>query len=303
MNIKQAKAEPLAEFLDRLGYQPAQVRGNDLWYRSPFRPEERTPSFKIDRVKNVWYDHGVGEGGTIIDFVQHLNQINDISQVLANIADIMGHKAASRIILPPVLEKPRDPPKIDSIEVISDSQLIAYLGTRAIPLDLARIYLKEITYQVDHHHFRALAFANDSGGFEIRNAAFKGSLGTKAMTYLPSNTSTHAAVFEGVFDFLSVLTHHKTDRPSGNILILNSVAMLSQGIEKLKSASVKKVFAYLDHDVAGENALLKLQNDGAFEVVDGAGFYLGFKDVNAYLQAIYKREGRTRNIGEDGFSR
>ena len=70
MNSKQAKAAPLHEFLGRMGYQPAAIRGNDLWYKSPFRPQERTPSFKIDCAKNVWYDHGMGAGGTVIDFVQ-----------------------------------------------------------------------------------------------------------------------------------------------------------------------------------------------------------------------------------------
>ena len=30
--------------------------------------EERTPSFKINRKLNRWYDHGLGKGGNIIDF-------------------------------------------------------------------------------------------------------------------------------------------------------------------------------------------------------------------------------------------
>ena len=67
MNSKQAKELPLPDFLAQLGYQPANVRGPDIWYRSPFRPDERTPSFKIDRNKNVWFDFGLGQGGTIID--------------------------------------------------------------------------------------------------------------------------------------------------------------------------------------------------------------------------------------------
>jgi hypothetical protein len=120
MNTKQAKAEPLHEFLGRMGYQPAHVRGNDIWYKSPFRPDERTPSFKIDQVKNIWFDHGLGAGGTIIDFVQHLNQTQDISRVLASIADILGRPAAPTIIHVPAAEKPRTPPVIESLGVITD---------------------------------------------------------------------------------------------------------------------------------------------------------------------------------------
>ena len=40
--------------------------------------------------KNVWYDHGIGAGGTIIDFVQTLHQTQDVSRALAVIADTMG---------------------------------------------------------------------------------------------------------------------------------------------------------------------------------------------------------------------
>jgi len=42
------------------------MRNSDYWYLSPFR-QEKTPSFKINRHQNVWFDHGAGEGGTIID--------------------------------------------------------------------------------------------------------------------------------------------------------------------------------------------------------------------------------------------
>jgi hypothetical protein len=43
------------------------VRNQDHWYLSPLR-EEKTPSFKVDRRINVWYDHGTGKGGDLIDF-------------------------------------------------------------------------------------------------------------------------------------------------------------------------------------------------------------------------------------------
>lgn len=59
MNSNQAKELSLPDFLGRLGFEPARMRGHDAWYTSPFRPNEHTPSFKIDQGKNVWYDHGM----------------------------------------------------------------------------------------------------------------------------------------------------------------------------------------------------------------------------------------------------
>lgn len=65
--FKEAKQIDLVEYLSTLGFSPAKIRGNDYWYLSPLR-EEKTPSFKIDRKINCWYDHAFGKGGNIIDF-------------------------------------------------------------------------------------------------------------------------------------------------------------------------------------------------------------------------------------------
>ena len=285
MNTKQAKAEPLHEFLGRMGYQPAHVRGNDIWYKSPFRPGERTPSFKIDRSKNVWFDHGLGAGGTIIDFVQHLNQTEDISRVLASIADVLGRPAAPTIIAP-VLERPRTPPVVESLGVISDRKLEAYLVGRGIPVELARRYLQEIVYRVEDDTYRALAFPNDAGGFEVRTPGFKGAVGKKAIRFMPKTESHTAAVFEGVFDFLSVLAYHRKERANSNVLVLNSVSMLEEGMARMTLSDIERVYAYLDHDEAGEASLARLAARWPTGLHDASGLYTGHKDMNDFLKSF-----------------
>ena len=42
-------------------------------YLSPLR-EEHMPSFKVDYERNLWYDFGLGEGGSIIDLVMRLKR-------------------------------------------------------------------------------------------------------------------------------------------------------------------------------------------------------------------------------------
>jgi hypothetical protein len=289
MNTKQAKAEPLPEFLGRLGYAPVQVRGNDVWYRSPFRPNERTPSFKIDRERNIWYDHGVGQGGTIIDFVGALYGTTDISRILTIIADALGSPAQAMVSMPSPATRPKAPPIIESVSDISDTALEAYLRERAIPIDLARLYLKQVGYRVGDHAYRALGFENDAGGFEVRNAAFKGSIGTKDITTFAREGSASAAVFEGFFDFLSVLTHYGRDRAQGNVMVLNSLSMLPRGIELMKASRIARIHAYLDHDEAGVRGLQFLAEQEAWQVLDASPLYAGFKDANEFLAA---RQGR-----------
>ena len=50
-----------------LGFQPSKISGNDYWYSSPLR-NEHTPSFKVNRRLNKWFDHGLGKGGNLVDF-------------------------------------------------------------------------------------------------------------------------------------------------------------------------------------------------------------------------------------------
>jgi Toprim-like len=290
MNTKQAKAEPLADFLGRIGHMPSHIRGNDVWYKSPFRPEERTASFKVDVAKNVWYDHGAGQGGTIIDLVGELHGTRDVSRVLTIIADILG--TAPRVPVVPIRasSQAKAPPMIDAVSEVSDRLLEAYLAERGIPLDLARVYLKEVVYRVEDQRYVALAFGNDAGGYEVRNPRFKGSLGTKDITSLAQAESPDVAVFEGVFDFLSILKHYQRDRASGSVIVLNSLALMDRGIERLQVLAPERVHAYLDHDRAGQVALSRLAEKQLWQTLDASNLYAGHKDANAFLMAMLEQK-------------
>jgi DNA primase len=66
--LDQIRELDLVSYLASLGYQPEYVRrDNDYWYLSPLRNEGKA-SFKVNRELNRWYDHGLSEGGNLIDF-------------------------------------------------------------------------------------------------------------------------------------------------------------------------------------------------------------------------------------------
>lgn len=65
----------MVDYLASLGHHAKKIKGDDYWYLSPLR-EERTPSFKIKRNSNIWYDHGTGEGGTLIDFGMRFHKLD-----------------------------------------------------------------------------------------------------------------------------------------------------------------------------------------------------------------------------------
>ena len=66
MDVRQMREIPIADFLSAMGIHPTKQKGNALWYSAPYRTE-RTPSFKVDTNKNVWFDFGTGKGGDIFD--------------------------------------------------------------------------------------------------------------------------------------------------------------------------------------------------------------------------------------------
>src|SRR5690625_3592905 len=67
LTCEAARQIDLVDFLSCLGHYPVRIRNHDYWYMSPLR-EEKTASFKVNRAANVWFDHGTGKGGNLIDF-------------------------------------------------------------------------------------------------------------------------------------------------------------------------------------------------------------------------------------------
>jgi DNA primase len=67
VSLTAVKETDMVDYLFALGYEPAKIRNVDYWYISPLR-NEKTPSFKVNRRLNKWFDHGLGKGGNLIDF-------------------------------------------------------------------------------------------------------------------------------------------------------------------------------------------------------------------------------------------
>ena len=73
MDAKTVNKFPIRDYLAAQGIRPAKDNPRYGFYLSPLR-EERTPSFKVDYGQNLWYDFGLGEGGTLIDLVMRMER-------------------------------------------------------------------------------------------------------------------------------------------------------------------------------------------------------------------------------------
>ena len=61
----------IREYLLRRGLHPHRETATHGMFLSPLR-EERTPSFSVRYDKGLWYDFGLGEGGTLLQLVMRL---------------------------------------------------------------------------------------------------------------------------------------------------------------------------------------------------------------------------------------
>ena len=78
--IQIIKRLSIRTYLAERGLRPTKDNPRYGLYLSPLR-KEHTPSFKVDYVQNLWYDFGLGEGGSIIDLVMRLERCDFVQAV------------------------------------------------------------------------------------------------------------------------------------------------------------------------------------------------------------------------------
>lgn len=276
LSLLEAKQVSIAGYLSGLGIEPAKIRGDDHWYLSPFR-NEKTPSFKVNLRKNVWFDHGSGEGGTILDLGTRLH--NCSLPDFLNKLSVGDTVVVTSAVLPNL--QPENRLHIHSIKEISNSYLIHYLKQRSIPLTVAKQFCHEINFQIGEKSYSAVGFPNKSGGFELRSSWFKGSSSPKDISFIKGKDD-QLCVLEGFIDFLSLIQFQETNLWSkdSSFLVLNSLSLLNKNIGVIQES--KNVLLFLDNDAAGIKAKESLSSK-AIQFSDMSGEYAGFKDINEFL--------------------
>ena len=169
--------------------------------------------------------------------------------------------------------------------------LFSYLQSRLIDADIGRMYCKEVHYELRGRHYFALAFGNTSGGYEVRNAYYKGCLNNKDISlirHLTEETQENVCVFEGFMDFLSYMTLKLAgDRTvclamPCDYLVMNSVNNLKKTLARLQEYSV--IHCYLDNDLAGQRTTETIAGMYDGRVSDESCHYAEYKDLNDYLR-------------------
>ena len=274
MRADQARTIPIDRYLDAKGIKPASARkdGRELWYSSPLRQGDKTPSFKIDTQKNLWYDHGLGQGGNIIDLVTHLcacdvrNALHHLERTgLYSTTGSLSYRPApqtsgktGRRNHASASEKEKHGSgkafELVSTSALEHPALLNYLSGRGINLNIARQYASQIDFRAPQSNGTYFGVGYPAGeGFEVRNALFKGFVGTgKAPTLHKGQNAAKLLVFEGFIDFLSYLSMKDLETLDCDALVLNSTAFKSKALPYVTDSKYEEIQLFLDNDQAGD---------------------------------------------------
>ena len=277
MNCKQFNSVKLEEILVSLGHHPTKQNEKEAWFLNPFYTETQA-SFKINKNLNYWYLHSEGIGGNNVDFMKkYLNA--SVKEVLEWAEKQNFSSFQQQNVIHSINSKPNY--QITEIKKLQNEHLKSYLHQRGLSKVVYPL-VKEIHFTIGEKKLYAIGFENFSGGWELRNSFYKGSLLKKDISLINLNNQTenkNVAVFEGFTDALSFVEM----KPffNGDLLVMNSISLLNRTKEHLKIYS--EIHLFLDNDKAGEtckNEILK-----SFpEAKNHSEIYALHKDLNDYLQ-------------------
>lgn len=300
MNIKQLNELPITGFLSKIGVEPSHTKGENHWYLSPIREQERSASFRVNMSINRWYDYALMKGGKLFDLAERIFPNLDASSLVEKLNGLFlferqNHPAIilSQPIRQSVTEKQPSIPAfvIRDIKPLGNNPAISsYLASRGISLEVALPYCKEVYYKIGDYNYFAAGFENRSGGYELRSEYFKGGTSPKDITHIEQGHKS-VCVVEGFMDFLSLLSLRQPEPVRSDFVILNSVSLAERSLDTLRN--YRTVFVYPDHDTAGNKMLEKFEHAG-INCVDASGIYQDYKDLNQMLVAIKASEDQVR---------
>jgi hypothetical protein len=285
INAKELKEKVLlADLLERLGYQPVRTSGTELIYLSMLRDSGTKPSFIVNKELNVWYDHGTGKGGSVIDFGMAFWQLTFLETLrkICRITGLEGNVSASghRVRRRHAVKLPHY--KVEEIKPLgSNPEITEYLTSLGI-WHTAQNSLKEIYYYVEDEkksrkYFFAAGWQNELGSWEVRNLYFKGCLGHRAITFIDGDHK-RVAVFQGFINYLSWLTENPL--ASDTIIVLNTASLIFAAAKKVNE--YEQVAIYFDHDSIGHQATIEFISEVP-HAEDRSSAYTGYHDYNDKL--------------------
>ncbi|PGH59263.1 hypothetical protein CRT60_01120 [Azospirillum palustre] len=295
MTISDAKAIDINDLLSDLGHQPARRDGNRrTWYISPIRAAENTASFAVFADGARWADYGEGEGGDIIDLVRRLYpDLTTTPEALQALSEMTGRidtarqrriEAGDAWVVQRGAERGEvdEPFAVTRVADVTYDALIDYARRRGIgrrTLQLTRqVHFRDLT---SGKAFFGLGVKNLSGGYDVRNSAWKGVVGPKDVAWLRAGDERVVDVVEGLFDALALI---ESGLAKGQVMVLCGVGMRRRGAELLARLPADvEIRLHLDQDRGGRGATADIL-EAVPRATDVSARYVDHADVAGWWE-------------------
>ena len=312
MTIDEIKSVSILQWMRANNYGEGIRKGHNFFYCSPLRLE-RTPSFSVNTVKNLWCDFGSPNrnGGNIINLVEQLNPSWSEHQVLAyleqqikNLKLVFSEDYNARLMEQEEKQRWYEGKQAEREEQLNQETVVEmviplshpflrdYVIQRCIDYSIAQRFCKEVHYSLRGKRYYAIAFMNVANGMEARNKLNKRCIGKKSISaiYPKGTPQKHCCIFEGFFDMLTYATI-ETSMPGAGICIgvscdfyvlngVGEVRLLLPYIEEYES-----IHCYLDNDDAGETATKAIMSAFPNISIDESYRYEEYNDLNDMLKS------------------
>ncbi|MEA2017045.1 MAG: toprim domain-containing protein [Campylobacterota bacterium] len=279
MNLTEIKKLDLTDWLEQNGFK--HIKGT--LYENPLRKDEK-PSFSVfmNNKNNCWSwkDQTTGESGNIVDLICKIQKC-DVAGVVKSFNN--NNFSFSKAEHTKVEKKESTKIEIIDISKVTQKGLYYYAYRRKIRANLVKKYLKEVHYKVNDKLYYSLGFKNDINGYELRNKYSKMNIKGKSITTIKGICSDRVSIFEGFFNFLSALENFGVEEMGGDVIILNSTALLDGLLESLDLNKYETIYTFLDNDISGNNATEKIYNQYREKVLNCQNYYKNFNDFNDFL--------------------
>jgi len=286
MNTTQIKDLILiSDYLRSEGYKPVRQSGNEFFYRSPIR-EDKDPSFTVNDSRGVWFDHGSGKGGSIIDLVMEMKRSN-LREAIQHL-NVYSQKIPfpnHQVEKDPIGKTSQKKHEIASVKPLGNNfALTSYLQDRGVFTEavksgiVSEVYYDYIDDSGASKRYFGVGWSNDAGGYDVRSKYGKICIGQKDLLTIGNGERMNA--FEGAMDFLSALKEKEVSLKDTNI-ILNSTSLTKKAIDAVyfNSKKYSDINLYFDNDKSGNKATLEFQIAYPLSK-DKRYLFSGFSDYN-----------------------
>lgn len=289
MNISEIKEKiQLSDFLRKEGYSPVRKSGNELIYRSPYR-NDQNPSFTVNDTKGLWYDHGDGRGGSIVDLAMILYKTENVKDALNRLIDLLGQDH-----VPDTIQRNiggiRKKHEIALIKPLGSNWAItSYLQERGVydeAIDSDKV--KEVYYDFigedgQRKRYFGAGWQNDSGGYDIRSRYAKICIAKKDILIMNHGGSGKLNIFEGMMNFLTAVKEDQVSLKDTNI-VLNTLSLYQKAIAYARNNPQEEVNLFLDNGKGGDKFTVLFQ-DAIPDAKDKRYLYSDYNDYNERLMA------------------